>query len=81
MRFFSQKVFQARALCTHILFFVLFASLLVACGDDSVSPLNEKADNKSDLSSQKDESKSSSSVSKKTATSSSSSLKEIDAPE
>ena len=81
MRFFSQKVFQARALCTHILFFVLFASLLVACGDDSVSPLNEKADNKSDLSSQKDESKSSSSVSEKTATSSSSSLKEIDAPE
>ncbi len=61
MRFFSRKVFQGRALCTHILFFVLFASLLVACGDDSVSRPNEDSKDNPELSSKREDSKSSSS--------------------
>ena len=60
MRFFSRKVFQGRALCTHILFFVLFASLLVACGDDSVNTPNEDLKDH-ELSSKREDSKSSSS--------------------
>ncbi|WP_290920936.1 hypothetical protein [Fibrobacter sp.] len=60
MRFFSRKVFQGRALCTHILFFVLFASLLVSCGDDSVNTPNEDLKDH-ELSSKREDSKSSSS--------------------
>ena len=61
MGFISQKVFQARALCTHILIFVFFASLLVACGDDSVSRPNEDSKDNPELSSKREDSKSSSS--------------------
>ena len=62
MGFISQKVFQARALCTHILIFVFFASLLVACGDDSVSRPNEDSKDNPELSSKREDSKSSSST-------------------
>ncbi|WP_173475188.1 histidine phosphatase family protein [Fibrobacter succinogenes] len=61
MGFISQKVFQARALCTHIWIFVFFASLLVACGDDSVSRPNEDSKGNPELSSKREDSKSSSS--------------------
>ena len=69
MRVFSRKVFQGRALCTHILFFVLFASLLVACGDDSVNSPNVDLKDRG-LSSKKETKISSSSVSKKVSSSS-----------
>lgn len=69
MRNFSQKVFQARALCTHILIFVFFASLLVACGDDSVSSLNENL-KEGGVSSKTEPKSSSSSTSQKTSSSS-----------
>ena len=69
MRVFSRKVFQGRALCTHILFFVLFASLLVACGDDSVNSPNVDLKDRG-LSSKKETKISSSSASKKVSSSS-----------
>ncbi|SHK97691.1 histidine phosphatase family protein [Fibrobacter sp. UWB12] len=67
MRIFSRKVFQGRALCTHILLFVLCASLLAACGDDPVSHFDDKT---SELSSKKEDSSSSRVISQKTSSSS-----------
>ena len=69
MGIFSQKVFQGRTLCTQIIVSVLFASLLIACGDDSVSSPNEDSKN-SELSSKKEEKSSSSSAAQKTSSSS-----------
>ena len=69
MGIFSQKVFQGRTLCTQIIVSVLCASLLIACGDDSVSSPNEYSKN-SELSSSKDEKTSSSSTAQKTSSSS-----------
>ena len=72
MGYFSQKVFQGRALGTQILVSVLLSSFLAACGDDPVSELKDFANDDDKSSSSKVVGKSSSSTTDKKTSSSSS---------
>jgi len=62
MGIFSRKIFQGHALSSQFLISALLTSLLVACGDDSVSNADSLSKKYIELSSAEDEDSSSSSV-------------------